>query len=122
MSKKVLLAEDEEHIGKLIVFKLEKEGLEVIWKQDGESALAAVKSELPDLILLDVMMPKMNGFDVLKAIQNDESIKNIPIVMLTAKAQESDIVDGINKGATDYIVKPFRPAELVARIKRFLKI
>jgi DNA-binding response OmpR family regulator len=120
MATRILIAEDEEHIGMMVSFRLEKSGFEVIWKQDGSSALEAVKSEKPDLVILDVMMPNMNGFEVLEQIKNDESVKHIPVIMLTAQGQESDIVGAIDKGAADYLVKPFRPAELVARIKRFL--
>jgi len=121
MTKKIVIAEDEQHIGKLITFKLEKEGFEVVWKKDGKTALEAVQSEKPDLVILDVMMPKMTGFEVLKAIKSDENLKDTPVVMLTALGQETDIVSSIDRGAADYIVKPFRPAELLVRIKRLLQ-
>ncbi len=121
MTKKIIIAEDEKHIGKLLIFKLEKEGFTVIWKEDGKSALEAIKADKPDLVILDVMMPKLNGFEVLEAIKADETTKEIPVVMLTARGQESDIVNGIDSGAADYIVKPFRPAELLVRIKRLLQ-
>ncbi|MBU3915037.1 response regulator [bacterium] len=120
MGKKIVIAEDEEHMGKMISFKLEKEGFEVIWKQNGASALETIREQKPDLALLDVMMPDMNGFEVLKAIRRDESLNSVKVVMLTAKGRETDIVDAINQGAADYVVKPFRPAELLARIKRLL--
>ena len=120
MAKNIIIAEDEEHIGKLITFKLQKEGYTVIWERDGSSALEAIKNEKPDLVLLDVMMPQINGFEVLKKIKQDEELKDIPVVMLTSKGQESDIVSAIDCGAADYIVKPFRPAELLVRIKRLL--
>jgi two-component system, OmpR family, alkaline phosphatase synthesis response regulator PhoP len=121
MSKKILIAEDEVHVAKIIQFKLEKNGYEVIHKENGKEALAYAISEKPDLILLDVMMPGMNGFDVLKAIKNHPDIKDIPTVMLTALGQESDTVKGFDLGVEDYIVKPFRPAELLSRINRILK-
>lgn len=121
MTKKIVIAEDEKHIGKLLTFKLGKEGFDVIWKEDGKSALETIQTEKPDLVILDVMMPKLNGFEVLEAIKSDDSIKDIPVVMLTARGQESDIVSGIDSGAADYIVKPFRPAELLVRIKRLLQ-
>jgi len=89
-------------------------------KENGEEALAAIKTEKPDLILLDVMMPVMNGYEVLRRVKEDENLKNIPVVMLTARAQEKDVVKGIDLGADDYIIKPFHPAELLARVKRIL--
>jgi two-component system, OmpR family, alkaline phosphatase synthesis response regulator PhoP len=120
MTVKIIIAEDEEHIGQMVSFKLERSGFNVIWKQDGASALEAVRTEIPDAVILDVMMPNMNGFEVLEAIKQDKDLKHIPVIMLTAQGQESDIVSGIDKGAADYLVKPFRPAELLARVKRLL--
>ncbi len=120
MTVKIIIAEDEEHIGEMVSFKLERSGFNVIWKQDGASALEAVRTEIPDAVILDVMMPNMNGFEVLEAIKQDKTLKHIPVIMLTAQGQESDIVSGIDKGAADYLVKPFRPAELLARVRRLL--
>jgi len=120
MIKKIVLAEDEPQIARLVEFKLKKEGYQVVSKGNGEEALAAIKAEKPDLILLDVMMPVMDGYEVLRRVKEDENLKNIPVVMLTAKAQERDVVKGIDLGAEDYITKPFHPAELLARVKRIL--
>jgi len=120
MAKKIVLAEDEPQIARLVEFKLKKEGYQVICKGNGEEALAAIKTEEPDLILLDVMMPVMDGYEVLRRVKEDENLKNIPVVMLTARAQERDVVKGIDMGADDYITKPFHPAELLARVKRIL--
>ena len=120
MAKKIVLAEDEPQIARLIEFKLEKEGYEVTWKENGEEALKAIKTDKPDLILLDVMMPVMDGYEVLRRLKEDENLKSIPVVMLTARAQERDVVKGIDLGAEDYITKPFHPAELLARVKRIL--
>ena len=120
MIKKIVLAEDEPQIARLVEFKLKKEGYQVVSKGNGEEALAAIKAEKPDLILLDVMMPVMDGYEVLRRVKEDENLKNIPVVMLTAKAQEKDVVKGIDLGADDYITKPFHPAELLARVKRIL--
>ncbi len=120
MIKKIVLAEDEPQIARLVEFKLKKEGYQVVSKGNGEEALAAIKAEKPDLILLDVMMPVMDGYEVLRRVKEDENLKNIPVVMLTAKAQERDVVKGIDLGADDYITKPFHPAELLARVKRIL--
>jgi DNA-binding response OmpR family regulator len=120
MAKKIVLAEDEPQIARLVEFKLKKEGYQVVWKENGEEALKAIKADRPDLILLDVMMPVMDGYEVLRQIKEDENLRNIPVIMLTARAQERDVVKGIDSGVEDYITKPFHPAELVARIKRTL--
>ena len=120
MAKKIVLAEDEPQIARLIEFKLKKEGYEVTWKENGEEALEAIKAEKPDLVLLDVMMPVMGGYEVLRRLKEDENLKSIPAVMLTSRAQERDVVKGIDLGAEDYITKPFHPAELLARVKRIL--
>ncbi len=120
MAKKIILAEDEPQIARLIEFKLKKEGYQVTWKENGEEALEAIKADKPDLVLLDVMMPVMDGYEVLRRLKEDENLKSIPVIMLTARAQERDVVKGINSGAEDYITKPFHPAELLARVKRIL--
>lgn len=120
MAKKIVLAEDESHIARLITFKLEREGYELYWEQDGESALKKIKEIIPDLVILDIMMPVMDGYEVLKHIKELDDLKDIPIIMLTAKSQEQDIIKGFNLGAEDYISKPFKPAELTARIKKIL--
>lgn len=120
MPTKILIADDEEHLGYMVKFKLEKEGFDVIWKMNGRQALEAVQEERPDLVILDVMMPGLTGFEVLEAIKADPELKDTPVIMLTASGQEADTVKGIDMGAADYIVKPFRPAELVARIRRCL--
>ena len=120
MKHKIVLAEDEPQIARLTIFKLEKEGFEVIWEEDGGATLESVKNNKPDLVLLDVMMPVMDGYQVLKKIKENDDLKMIPVIMLTAKGQERDVISGIEMGAEDYVVKPFRPAELVARIKRIL--
>ena len=119
--KTIVLAEDETHIARLIMFKLEREGYKVDWAQNGGEALSKIKSSPPDLILLDVMMPVMDGYEVLKQIKEDGALKTIPIIMLSAKGQTADIEKGSSLGADDYIIKPFRPAELVERIKGILK-
>ena len=120
MGKKIVLAEDEPHIARLVVFKLEREGYEVVWADDGEKALESIKNHIPDLIILDIMMPVMDGYEVLRRVKEDEGLKAIPVIMLTAKGQERDIVRGFELGSEDYIIKPFRPAELVARIRKVL--
>jgi len=121
MQHTIVLAEDEPQIARLTIFKLEKEGYKVIWEKDGGAALKSAETNKPDLILLDVMMPVMDGYQVLKKVKENEKLKHIPVIMLTAKGQERDVVKGIEMGAEDYIVKPFRPAELTARIKKILE-
>jgi len=121
MAKKIVLAEDEPQIARLVEFKLKKEGYQVVWKENGKEALEAIKADRPDLILLDVMMPVMDGYEVLRQIKEDENLRNIPVIMLTARAQERDVVKGIDSGVEDYITKPFHPAELLARVKRILR-
>ncbi len=117
---RILIAEDEPEIAQMVKFKLEREGFDVIWECNGGLAFKAAQDDHPDLILLDIMMPVMDGFQVLKKLKSDEELKDIPVIMLTAKGQERDIVTGMEAGANDYVVKPFRPAELVARIKKIL--
>lgn len=118
MGVKIVLAEDEEHIGYMLKFRLEKEGYEVVWKGDGKAALEAVLAERPDIVILDVMMPGLSGFQVLEKLKLGESTRDIPVVILSGKSQESDIVHGLRSGAIDYITKPFRTGELIARIQR----
>ena len=120
MPARILIADDEEHLGFMIKFKLEKSGYTVDWQVNGRDALQAVKDSPPALVILDVMMPGMTGFEVLEAIKTDAALKSIPVIMLTARGQEDDTVRGINLGAADYITKPFRPAELLARVKRLI--
>lgn len=117
---RIVLADDEEHLGYLVKFKLERSGYAVTWKTEGRSALAAVQAERPALVILDVMMPGLTGYEVLAEIKNDPELQHIPVVLLTARGQEADIVRGIDLGAADYVTKPFRPAELVARVRRLI--
>jgi DNA-binding response OmpR family regulator len=116
----IVIAEDEPHIARLIKFKLEKEGHEIHWENDGGAALKRIEEVKPELIILDIMMPVMDGYQVLQAVKDNPDLKDIPVVMLTAKGQEKDIVRGIQMGAEDYIVKPFHPAELAARVEKVL--
>ena len=120
-SKKILIVEDEFDILKLIEFNLKKEGFDVIAVSDGESAIKEVRSNKPDLILLDLMLPGISGLDVCHLIQKDEGLSQIPILMLTAKGEESDVVKGLEAGADDYVIKPFSVKVLLARIKALLR-
>jgi len=113
---KVLVADDEPHLLRLVKFRLEREGYEVLTAVDGESALQVARDEHPDLCVLDVMMPKRSGFDVLREIRNDDACAGMKVIMLTARAQDRDVDVGFSLGADDYITKPFSPQELRVRI------
>lgn len=118
---KVLIVEDDPQIARIVQIKLKNNGFDVHLATDGGAGLEAVKAWQPDLVLLDVMMPVMDGYQVLRAIRAEPSLAELPVIMLTAKGQERDIVSGFKGGATDYIVKPFSPAEVVARVQRALR-
>ncbi len=120
-SSKILVVDDETYIVELVKFNLEKEGYRVIVAYDGISALEMVKSDLPDLILLDIMLPRMDGLEVCRTLKQDLEYNSIPIIMLTAKGDEFDTVLGLEMGADDYIKKPFSPREMVARVKARLR-
>ena len=117
---RILIAEDDPRSLKLIDFRLKSVGHETILTTDGGKALEIATKEKPDLALLDVMMPVMNGFQVLRKLKSQEETKDIPVIMLTSKAQEKDVVFGLEGGATDYVSKPFSFAELNARVNRAL--
>lgn len=119
--EKILIVDDEEHIRELIKFNLDKNGYRTICADNGFDALKMVKDENPQLILLDVMLPAMDGYDVCKEIRRDNAISSTPIIMITAKGEEFDKVLGLELGADDYITKPFSIRELVARVKAILR-
>ena len=119
--EKILVVDDEEHILELIRFNLEKNGYKVICADNGIEAIKLVKDQLPQLMLLDLMLPGMDGLDVCKEIRRDSSMSNMPIIMITAKGEEIDKIIGLELGADDYITKPFSVRELVARIKAILR-
>ncbi len=121
MKEKILIVEDEKDIIKMLRYNLEKEGFKVIAAGDGEDALDLAVRQHPNLILLDLMLPGMDGLEVCKALKKESKTNPIPIIMLTAKGQESDKVVGLELGADDYITKPFSPRELIARIKAVLR-
>jgi len=118
---KILVVDDEEDILELVRYNLEKEGYEAECVTTGEEAIAQARSGLPNLIILDLMLPGVDGLDVCRTLKNDAETSHIPIVMLTAKGEESDIVVGLELGADDYIVKPFSPKVLIARIRAVLR-
>jgi len=119
--KKVAIVEDELDIAELVARNLRKEKFEVSVFHDGEDFLKSLENELPDLLILDLMLPGIDGLDVCKIMRSDEKNSSIPIVMLTAKGSELDIVLGLELGADDYVVKPFSVRELVARVKAVLR-
>lgn len=118
---KILLAEDEKQIADMISFKLGNAGHQIVRAQDGEQAFALAARELPDLVLLDAMMPGINGFEVLRRLKADSSLRSIPVIMVTAKGHERDVLSGLRGGAVDYIVKPFSLKELSARVELALR-
>jgi DNA-binding response OmpR family regulator len=120
MSKRVLVVDDEPSILLSLEFLMEQEGYEVYTASDGDEALQAVREKLPDVILLDVMMPKRDGFEVCEIIRANPEWKEVRIIMLTAKGREVDQEKGLALGADDYITKPFATQEVVQRVRMFL--
>lgn len=118
---KVLAVDDEPDIVELVTYNLGREGFDVSTAFDGEGALAKIKKEKFDCIILDLMLPGMQGMEICRIIRNDPRTKNMPIIMLTAKGEEVDKVLGLEMGADDYITKPFSPRELIARIKSVMR-
>lgn len=121
MKERILIVEDDKHISKLIKFNLEKANYECTVSATGEKALEVLNDQPIDLIILDIMLPGMDGFSACRAIKEKEKLRNIPIIMLTAKGEEVDRIVGLELGAEDYIVKPFSPRELELRVKAILK-
>jgi len=117
----ILVVEDEKEIQELVQYNLAKEGYRVSCADCGEDALRIARSELPDLIVLDLMLPGIDGLEVCRALRRNQKTRSIPVVMLTAKGEEADIVVGLELGANDYITKPFSPRVLVARIRAVLR-
>jgi two-component system alkaline phosphatase synthesis response regulator PhoP len=121
VKEKILIVEDEKDIVKMLDYNLKKEGFRTISASDGEDALDLATREHPDLIILDLMLPGINGLEVCKTLKKETKTASIPIIMLTAKTQESDKVVGLELGADDYMTKPFSVRELIARIKAVLR-
>lgn len=119
--ERIMIVEDEKDIVKMLDYNLKKEGYDTTSARNGEAAIELAKKEIPDLIILDLMLPGIDGLEVCKTLKNDGKTKSIPVIMLTAKAQESDKIVGLELGADDYITKPFSPRELIARIKAVLR-
>lgn len=118
MARKILAVDDEKHIVRLVQVNLERAGYEVVTANDGKEALQKVAEENPDLVVLDVMMPYMDGFEVLQNLRRNPSTRDIPVIMLTAKAQDADVFKGWQSGVDCYLTKPFNPMELLSFVKR----
>ncbi|MBM3975049.1 MAG: response regulator transcription factor [Planctomycetes bacterium] len=118
---KILVIEDEPDILEVMQYNLAREGYKVVACRNGEQGLSRIRTDNPDLVILDLMLPGMDGVEVCRQVKSDPVIRSIPIIMVTAKAEESDIVLGLGIGADDYLGKPFSPRELIARVKVVLR-
>jgi DNA-binding response OmpR family regulator len=116
----VLVADDDDDIRDLVAFRLDRAGYEVLRAGDGQEALDLAKEHRPDLAVLDVMMPKLTGYDVTRELRADAATSRIPVILLTARVQEADVARGFEAGADDYVKKPFSPQELKARVQAVL--
>jgi len=121
MSKKILIVEDDRDIVEMIEYNLREEGYETVSAFDGEEGVNVAKTKQPDLIILDIMLPVIDGFEVCRILKNEDTTAHIPIIILSAKSQEVDKVVGLELGADDYVTKPFSPRELIARARAILR-
>jgi two-component system phosphate regulon response regulator PhoB len=119
--EKIVVIEDEPNILEVLAYNLKREGFQVVAVEDGEEGLTLVRQEAPDLVLLDLMLPGLDGIEVCRRIKTDPVTRSTPIIMVTAKDEESDVVLGLGVGADDYIAKPFSPRELIARVQAVLR-
>lgn len=120
---RIFIVEDDDQIAYLLDFMLNREGARVLAAVDGQQAKEMIDEiERPDLVLLDVMLPFIDGFELIRYIRDKNSWKDVPVIMLSSKSQEKDIVQALEFGANDYVVKPFQPMELLARIKRYVSL
>jgi DNA-binding response OmpR family regulator len=117
---RILVADDDADIRELVVFKLESAGFEVTAVEDGRAALDHALGDPPDLVVLDLMMPRLTGLEVCAALRAEPATERVPVILLTAKAQESDVTRGFDAGAVDYMIKPFSPRELLSRVQAVL--
>jgi DNA-binding response OmpR family regulator len=116
----ILVADDEEDLRELVSYRLTRSGYDVIAAGDGQEALELAAEHTPDLMVLDVMMPKLDGYELTRRVRAEAALRSIPVILLTARSQESDIDRGFEVGADDYLKKPFNPDELVARVRAVL--
>lgn len=119
--KRILVIEDDKDIVELLKYNLEKDGFQVTTSGDGSTGLAQIRKAPPDLLILDLMLPKLSGLEICKEVRKDVSLNRLPVLILTAKGEEADRVVGLELGADDYVTKPFSPRELVARVKALLR-
>jgi len=119
--RKILIIEDDRDIVEMLDYNLKEEGYETVSALNGEQGIALADKERPDLIILDIMLPIMDGFEVCRTLKNDDRVAHIPIIILSAKSQETDKVVGLELGADDYVTKPFSPRELIARTRAILR-
>ena len=122
MAKKILIADDEQNIVISLEFLMKREGFTVCIAADGQEAIDKVRSETPDLVLLDIMMPRKNGYEVCQEIRSDPQLQGIRVLMLTAKGREMEVTKGLAMGADAYMTKPFSTRELVTRVKSLLDL
>lgn len=120
MKKKILIVDDEKNLTEILALRLETNGYEVIIAYNGRDGLEKTEKENPDLILLDIMMPDMDGIDVLRRLKNNPKAGHIPVIMLTCKGESSSLLKAENLGATDYFIKPFESEELLRAIKKYI--
>ena len=116
----ILVADDEDDVRNLVVYRLSRSGYDVVEARDGEEALQLAARTTPDLAVLDVMMPKVDGYEVTRRLRADAATNRIPVILLTSRSQESDVSQGFDVGADDYLKKPFNPDELTARVRALL--
>lgn len=121
MAKRVLVAEDDPVTRRFVVSLLEERGYDVLVAEDGEHAVATAMSAQPDLIVSDLVMPYRDGYEVIRAIRNDDRVKHVPVLILSMRDREEDIVRGFEQGADDYVVKPFNAREFLARVRNLLE-
>ncbi len=117
----ILMVEDDEHIAYILRFLLERNGLAVEQAADGRQGLARLAQPPPDLVLMDIMLPYHDGLELLERLRAEPGWRTVPVLMLTAKAREADIVQALDLGANDYVTKPFQPEEVLARVRRVLR-
>jgi len=116
----ILVADDEPDIRELVAYRLTRSGYRVVEARDGEEALQLALEDVPDLAVIDVMMPKLDGYDLTRRLRANESTSRLPVILLTSRAQEGDVTRGFDAGADDYLTKPFNPDELVVRVRAVL--
>jgi DNA-binding response OmpR family regulator len=121
VSQRILVVDDDKHIVRLVQSYLEQDGYQVLTAYDGATALRAIRTERPDLVVLDLMLPDQDGWAITRSVRGDSSLAELPIIMLTARVEDTDKIVGLELGADDYVAKPFNPRELVARVRAVIR-